>query len=100
MIILDAGVITMAECRVGPVRAGQLDAFEDFVGALGIKIIPLLAGADADLANLRAETGLKLPDCCVLAAAAETGARLATFDIRLEMCARAMDIEVVPPTPS
>jgi predicted nucleic acid-binding protein len=35
------------------------------------------------LALLRAETGLKLPDCCVLLAAEQSGAAVATFDDRL-----------------
>jgi len=40
------------------------------------------------LAVLRADTNLKLPDCCVLLAAEQTHGAVATFDDRLATAAR------------
>jgi len=59
-----------------------------------------LAGRDDDeplrLAELRAMTRLKLPDCCVLDAARTNEAKLATFDRPLATAARRLDVLVVP----
>ena len=44
---------------------------------------PLSEEQPIAFARLRATTKLKLPDCCVLAAALETGATLATVDATL-----------------
>jgi rRNA-processing protein FCF1 len=46
------------------------------------------------LAELRAETGLKLPDCCVSRAAQQSGAAILTFDHRLGADARERGIEL------
>ena len=50
--------------------------------------IPLGADAPTRLARLRAETGLKLPDCCVLLAAQDASASsVLSFDDRLSAAA-------------
>ena len=54
---------------------------------MGIEQLPAPAEQPLTLAKLRASTSLKLPDCCVLAAAIETGATLATFDATLAKAA-------------
>ncbi|WP_367186735.1 PIN domain-containing protein [Sporichthya sp.] len=46
------------------------------------------------LAQLRAETGLRMPDCCVLLSAEATGATVATFDDRLAASAEARNLAV------
>jgi predicted nucleic acid-binding protein len=52
--------------------------------ALGISEVPLPEDASTRLAELRARTGLKLPDCCVLLAAETASAdAVLTFDERL-----------------
>jgi len=48
-----------------------------------VSSLPLLEDAPVRLAMLRAGTGLKMPDCCVLLAAEQTHGVLATFDDRL-----------------
>jgi len=56
---------------------------------LAVTPIELDASAVAGLARLRAETGLRMPACCVLHAAAMTSAEtIATFDERLASAAR------------
>jgi predicted nucleic acid-binding protein len=73
--------ITLAEVLVGPARRDQLEAARATIAELDVEVIPLGVEAPVRLAALRAGTGLKLPDCCVLLAAdaAAAGAVL-TFD--------------------
>jgi predicted nucleic acid-binding protein len=73
--------ITLAEVLVGPARQRQLDAARAALHELELEQIPLGDDAPIRLAGLRAETGLKLPDCCVLLAAQDAGAAtVLTFD--------------------
>jgi predicted nucleic acid-binding protein len=74
--------ITAAEVLVSPVRHGVADAVWADLLAIGVEldhtpIDPL------QLARLRAETGCKMPDCCVLASAANQNTAVITFDDRL-----------------
>jgi len=81
---LGCSTLTLAELLVGPARRGRLDDAHAALAALEIEEIPLAAGAAGELATLRAETGLKLPDCCVLLAARDTRATgVLSFDERL-----------------
>jgi hypothetical protein len=50
---------------------------------LGVRSVLLDVDAHVRLATLRAGTGLKLPACCVLLAAEQVRAAVATFDDRL-----------------
>ena len=77
---LAASPITLAEVLVGPARAGRLDQALAALRQLGVVSVDLPPDAPAQLAGLRIATGLKLPGCCVLLAAMQTGASVATFD--------------------
>jgi predicted nucleic acid-binding protein len=78
---LGCSPITLAEVLVGPARRDRLDAARAAVGELGVAAIPLGDDAPARLAALRASSGLKLPDCCVLLAAQDADAEaVLTFD--------------------
>ena len=90
-----ASVLTVAEVLVGPARAGAVERATAALRRLGVVALPLDAAASAALATLRAATGLKLPDCCVLLAAEPHDAALATFDDRLAAEARQRDVRVV-----
>jgi hypothetical protein len=69
---------------VGPARAGKLDVARAALGTLEVEEVPVRVGAAVRLAGLRADTGLKLPDCCVLLAAQEVHAdAVLTFDDQL-----------------
>ena len=72
--------ITMAEVLVGGVRVGQGASMRDDIHAAGIAVAAHDDGEPIRLAELRASTGLKLPDCCVLEVAIRHQASLATFD--------------------
>lgn len=81
---LGASPITLAEVLVGPARTGRLEPARQAITDLGVDEIPLSGDAPAKLALLRAETNLKLPDCCVLLAAQDARADgVLTFDDRL-----------------
>ncbi|HEX7289695.1 MAG TPA: PIN domain-containing protein [Conexibacter sp.] len=82
-----ASTITLAEALVAPLRTGALRTTEAALKDLEVEELPLPRGAAKQLAALRVETGLKLPDCCVLLAAEETNGGVVTFDERLARAA-------------
>jgi predicted nucleic acid-binding protein len=86
---LGCSTVTLAELLVGPARRARLDAARAALGELDVAEIPLADEAPVRLATLRADTGLKLPDCCVLLAAQYAGAEaVLTFD---ELLAREVE---------
>jgi predicted nucleic acid-binding protein len=88
--------LTQAEVLVGPAWAGSLDRAVAALAQLGVRTVPMETDAPMRLAMLRAETGLKLPDCCVLLAAEQVrDAQIATFDDRLYAVARQRGFAVV-----
>lgn len=87
--------LTLAECLVGPARVHREDEALETIDRLGIEQLPFGAQQPLALAKLRAGTPLRLPDCCVLAAAIDAGARLATFDDELARIAREQGVETV-----
>jgi len=87
--------ITLAEFFVGPTRAGAMALAQDVTARIGLEVVPLSEDAPARLALLRVETGLRLPDCCVVLAAEQTGADIATFDDRLANAARKRGLVVL-----
>lgn len=88
--------VTMAEVLVGGVRIGQGAAMFDDLQAAGITVAPHDDGEPLRLAELRATSGLKLPDCCVLDIALHHQASLATFDDDLAAAARQRGVPVDP----
>lgn len=78
-----ASPITLAEVLVAPARAGRLPAARAALAMLEVTELPLPPHASERLAALRAETSLKLPDCCVLLAAEDAAGAVLTFDDRL-----------------
>ena len=74
--------ITAAEVLVAPARQGIADQVWSDLVAIGVQIdnTPI---EPLQLAKLRVETGCKIPDCCVIAAAGALHVTVATFDERL-----------------
>lgn len=64
----------------------------DDIHAAGITVAAHDDGEPLRLAELRASTGLKLPDCCVLDVAIRNQASLATFDNALATVAAARGV--------
>ena len=93
---LGCSPITLAEVLVGPARAGRLRDARTAVMDLGVGEMPLGEDAAARLASLRADTALKMPDCCVLLAAEDAQAdAVLTFDDRLARAAEQRGLPVV-----
>jgi len=90
---LGASPITLAETLVSPARAGRLADAETAVQRLGVEALALGDNAPGRLAQLRTDTGLKMPDCCVLLAAQDHDARVASFDTGLLKAARELGLE-------
>jgi len=90
---LGASAITLAETLFSPARADRLEDAEEALARLGVRELMLREGAPARLAKLRAEIGLKLPDCCVLLAAQEHSAVVASFDSHLLAAACKLGLE-------
>ncbi|MGL5853568.1 MAG: type II toxin-antitoxin system VapC family toxin [Phycicoccus sp.] len=88
--------LTLAEVLVGGVRAGRGDELLADLDAIGIRPTDPHPGEALRLARLRVETGLRMPDCCVLDTALAAGSALATFDDALARAARDRHLEVAP----
>ena len=84
--------VTLAEALVAPTRLGRVKAAEQMLLEIGVTEIPLPRDAAVQLAELRVESGLKMPDCCVLLAAITSNGAVATFDSRLANVATARHI--------
>jgi predicted nucleic acid-binding protein len=89
-----ASPLTLAEVLVGPARVGRLERAAAALREIGVTDVPLSDDAPPRLALLRAGTGLKLPDCCVLFAAEQVSGSLATFEDRLAGVARERGVDV------
>lgn len=87
--------LTLAEVLVAPTRSGQMVTATAFIRDLEIQELPLLAGSAGRLAELRADTGLKMPGCCVLLSAEMSSSRVASFDERLTREAAARGLQIV-----
>jgi toxin FitB len=87
--------LTLTEILVGPMRVGREAFAEQQLADLGVTEWAPPKGGAARLARLRVETGLKLPDCCVLDAAMTARAALATFDDRLARAAVSVGLPVI-----
>ena len=88
-------LLTLAEILVAPTRTGRRDTVLRALADLDVETLQFPADAAVTLAELRAQTLLKMPDCCVLLSALDRRARLASFDDRVVKAARARDVEVV-----
>jgi len=89
-----ASPLSLAEVLVGPTRAGRLADAVAALEELGVRAVSLDDDAPSRLATLRSETGLRLPDCCVLLAGEQVGAAVATFDERLGSAASRQGLSV------
>jgi predicted nucleic acid-binding protein len=88
--------LNLAEVLVGGVKAGRRQELLSDLQAIGIRVADRADGEPLRLASLRADTGLKLPDCCALDTALLTGSTLATFDDTLAKAARKHHLTVAP----
>jgi toxin FitB len=95
MEMLGTSQLSLAETLVAPARAGRLEEAEEALEQIDVRELSFGHKASPRLASLRVETGLKLPDCCVLLAAQDHYAGIASFDRDLCQRARELGIPVV-----
>lgn len=88
--------MTLAEVLVGGVKIGRGAQLHADLRATGIQLASHDEQEPLRLAELRATSRLKLPDCCVLDTAISNDASLATFDSTLATAARQRGIAVLP----
>lgn len=81
--------VNYAEILIGPVKAGRRDVVEAMLARFSIEVKQVDAALAQRAAEVRARTGLKLPDAFALATAVDAERRglgdvaLATFDDRV-----------------
>jgi predicted nucleic acid-binding protein len=92
---LGANPLTLAEVLVVPVRNGRLGPIRAALRDLEINELPFPPDTAVRLARLRVSTGLRMPDCCVLLAADDAGAAVASFDERLAQTAEDRGLPVL-----
>lgn len=93
--VLGASTITLAETLVAPARAGRFADAQSALSRLGVRELALDDEAASRLARLRADLGVKLPDCCVLLAAQEHSGAVASFDAGVIKAARKLGLRTV-----
>jgi predicted nucleic acid-binding protein len=89
---LGASPITLAETLVAPARASRLEEARAVLDRLGVDELSFGEDAAGRLAQLRADTAHKLPDCCLLLAAQERDGTVASFDSDLVETARELGL--------
>jgi predicted nucleic acid-binding protein len=89
---LAASVLTVGEVLVHPSAGGLGEQAYAALKAMDVTVLDIPADAAVQLASLRARTGRRMPDCCVLLAAARTGGALLTFDEKLRGSAAELGI--------
>ena len=87
--------ITLAEVLVGAIRTGRGAQLFNDLTSLGVVAHRPGANEPLTLAELRATTGLRMPDCCVLAVAQQESLPLATFDEQLARFAQNLGVETL-----
>lgn len=92
---LGASTITLAEVLVKGALTDQLRELREAIEGLGVAEMLSEADAHVRIAELRARTGCKIPDCCVLLAAKEIGGVVASFDSALTEAAESLDLITV-----
>lgn len=90
-----ASPLTLAEVLVGPARASRVEEAVAALHELDVVEQPFPDGTAVKLAELRVATGLRMPDCCVLLAARELSARVASFDTGLATAATRLGLGTV-----
>jgi predicted nucleic acid-binding protein len=87
--------ITLAEVLVGAVRTGRGAQLFDDLTSLGVVAHEPGANEPLILAELRAATGLRMPDCCLLAVTQQESLPLATFDDQLARMAKGLGVQTL-----
>lgn len=89
-----ASALTVAEALVYPTIAGVQDRAHAALDDIGLSVVPLGEHDVLELARVRAQYRVRMPDAVALHAAITTHATLATFDHELADAARRAGLAV------
>jgi predicted nucleic acid-binding protein len=87
--------LTLGQALVAPTREGRLDTVQAALRDLEVRELGFPGHAAVRLAQIRCATGCRMPGWCVLVAAEEARARIASFDARLIRAAESRKLVVV-----
>jgi len=90
-----ASSLTLAEVLVAPTRDGRLETAQAALDELEVQELGFPGNTAVRLTEIRVSTGLRMPDCCVLLAAEDAGATIASFDERLGRAAEKRSVPVL-----
>lgn len=90
-----ANALTLAEVLVAPTQETRLEDTRAVLRDLEVQELPFPPETAIKLAQLRALTNLKMPDCCVVLAAEQVVARIGSFDDRLLRAAATRKLETI-----
>lgn len=90
--------LTYAEILVAPSRRDMVSQFRRSIDALGFEVMDISAEDAVEIAQVRAETNLRMPDAVVIHTAQTTGSALATTDKQVAKAAVTLGIAVYSPT--
>lgn len=90
-----ASVLTVAEVLVHPTRAGTQDAALAALHRIRVQLLPVPDSAALEIARVRSQYGVRMPDAVVVQAALAAGGSVATFDQSLAAAARKAGIGTV-----
>lgn len=91
-----ASGLSVAEALVHPARANELDKAVSALQMLELEVLDIPASAAPQLATLRAEHQLRMPDCCVLLAADACSATVLSTDRALRTVAARLGHTTIP----
>jgi predicted nucleic acid-binding protein len=91
---LTVSVLTVAEVLVHPTVGDRGEQAYAALQTMDLLVLDIPADAAVQLASLRARTGRRMPDCCVLLAAERTGGAVLTFDEKLRGSAADVGVSV------
>lgn len=89
--------LTFAEVLVHPARNGQSDLFLKNIEKLGLKVVDVSKADAVELAEIRSQSKLRMPDAVVAHTAIKRSAALATTDGQLRRTAETMQLPVFYP---
>jgi predicted nucleic acid-binding protein len=95
---LQMTALNLAEAMVHPARSERLDQFNDAIRGLGIEVTSVDSFDAPRLAQIRADTNLRMPDALVLNQAKKVGGAIAATDNELARVAASQSVGVFRPS--
>jgi predicted nucleic acid-binding protein len=95
---LQMTALNLAEAMVHPFRSERLDQFTKAISGLGIEVTSVDSSDSPRLAQIRADTNLRMPEALVLNQAMKVGGAITTTDNELARIAASLSVGVFKPS--